>query len=170
MRLEIDTEAKALYLRLRAGRVDESVELADMVFMDVDRQRRPIGIEFVDLDAFAAYFDQPREPVSIPPRLAYLSVNRPKTWEVQAGVTEGPDQMEEITALTVQFLRELFSSNAALDAIPDQSVVVLVPRTDPGSYDERVGLAGRVAPAGHTVVLRPVDLPISHAPGNRQVG
>lgn len=169
MRLEIDTEAQALYLRLRSGSVADSVELADMVFMDVDQEQRPIGIEFVDLDAFTDFFDQPHSLVSIPPRLTYLCVDRPKEWEVQAAVADDAEQAAEIITLTVQFLRELFSSPAAIEAVPDRSVVVLLPRADPGSIAARVDLAGREALEGHTVVLRPMDFPASHLPIGRRV-
>jgi uncharacterized protein YuzE len=169
MRLEIDTEAQALYLRLRAGTVAESVELADMVFMDVDHQQRPIGIEFVDLDAFTVFFDQPHPVVSIPPRLTYRCVDRSKEWDVQAAVVDDAEQAAEIITLTVQFLRELFSSPAAIEAVPDRSVVVLLPHADPGSIAARVDLAGREALEGHTVVLRPMDSPAPHTSMGRRV-
>lgn len=41
MRLEYDPEADALYLRLKKGRVNETVEIAENVFVDLDAKVNP---------------------------------------------------------------------------------------------------------------------------------
>jgi uncharacterized protein YuzE len=47
MRLEYDPEADALYLRLKKGRVSETVETAENVFVDLDAGGEPLGIEIL---------------------------------------------------------------------------------------------------------------------------
>lgn len=47
MRLEYDPEADALYLRLKKGRVSETVEIAENVFIDLDAGGEPLGIEIL---------------------------------------------------------------------------------------------------------------------------
>lgn len=47
MRLEYDPEADALYLRFKRGRVSETVEVADNVFVDLDAEGVPLGIEIL---------------------------------------------------------------------------------------------------------------------------
>ncbi|MGH2531504.1 MAG: DUF2283 domain-containing protein [Thermomicrobiales bacterium] len=86
MRLELDTEAKALYLYLRTGRIASTIAFADSVFLDVDKHQTPLGIEFLDLDAFAAFFAGPQNIVTLPPRLAVRSLNRGTQWEIVLAV------------------------------------------------------------------------------------
>jgi uncharacterized protein YuzE len=47
MRLEYDPEADGLYLRLKKGRVSETVETAENVFVDLDAGGEPLGIEIL---------------------------------------------------------------------------------------------------------------------------
>jgi len=49
MRLEYDPEADALYLRLKKGRVNETVEIAENVFVDLDAEGEPLGIEILSV-------------------------------------------------------------------------------------------------------------------------
>jgi uncharacterized protein YuzE len=82
MRLELDCEAKALYLRLRTGRIAATIELADSVFLDVDRNQTPLGIEYLDLNAFVAFVTGPQDIVALPPRLVVKNLNRGKQWKI----------------------------------------------------------------------------------------
>lgn len=52
MRFEFDSEADALYLRLRDGRVKRTMELDEGVYADLDAEDRPLGLEFIALAAF----------------------------------------------------------------------------------------------------------------------
>lgn len=52
MRFEFDREADALYIRLREGRVDKTIELEEGVYADLDAESRPLGLEFIALRAF----------------------------------------------------------------------------------------------------------------------
>lgn len=54
MRFDYDRQADALYVRLREGRVERTVELAEGAYADLDAEDRPVGLEFV---AFAAFRD-----------------------------------------------------------------------------------------------------------------
>ena len=52
MRFEYDRQADALHVRLREGRVERTVELAEGAYADLDVEDRPVGLEFVALAAF----------------------------------------------------------------------------------------------------------------------
>ncbi len=57
LRIRYDADADAVYLRLREGTVAETVEVEEMVYVDVDAEGRPLGVEFVvasDVLAFLA--------------------------------------------------------------------------------------------------------------------
>ncbi len=45
--LKYDPSSKALYVRIRAGKVTETEPLNDSVFMDLDRAGRLVGIEVI---------------------------------------------------------------------------------------------------------------------------
>lgn len=57
MRMEYSPDGGALYVRLRAGEVAETVELDELVYADLDADGAPLGVEFVaaaDLVPFLA--------------------------------------------------------------------------------------------------------------------
>ena len=54
MRLRIDRENDALYLRLDEGPVTESEEVQPGILLDYDEKGRVIGIEILDLSTRAA--------------------------------------------------------------------------------------------------------------------
>ncbi len=45
--LEYDEEANALYLRLSSADVDDTIVLSDSVYVDVDANGDPVGIEIL---------------------------------------------------------------------------------------------------------------------------
>ncbi|MBA2277005.1 MAG: DUF2283 domain-containing protein [Chloroflexia bacterium] len=45
--MRYDAEVDALYLRLREGEVAATIEVEEMVYLDVDNEGRAVGIEFV---------------------------------------------------------------------------------------------------------------------------
>ena len=63
MRLEYDREADALYVRLREGRVERTVELAEGAYADLDAEDRPVGLELVALAAFKDVLERHGTPV-----------------------------------------------------------------------------------------------------------
>jgi uncharacterized protein YuzE len=52
VRFEFDSEADALYIRLKYGRVERTIELEEGIYADLDAEDRPLGLEFVTLAAF----------------------------------------------------------------------------------------------------------------------
>jgi len=48
LRISYDAEVDALYLRLAEGPAAETVEVTPAVYVDLDGDGRPIGIEFVN--------------------------------------------------------------------------------------------------------------------------
>jgi uncharacterized protein YuzE len=52
MKFEFDSEADALYIRLREGRVERIIELDEGVCADLDAEDCPLGLEFIALAAF----------------------------------------------------------------------------------------------------------------------
>lgn len=53
MKLRYDPESGALYMRVREGAIEESVQHADGVYLDVDAEGRVIGAEFLTLKELA---------------------------------------------------------------------------------------------------------------------
>ncbi len=47
LRFRYDPEAGALYVRMREGAVADTIEVEELVYLDVDEDGRPLGIEFV---------------------------------------------------------------------------------------------------------------------------
>ncbi len=52
MRFEFDSEADALYIRIKDGHVERTIELDKGVYADLDLEDRPLGLEFIALAAF----------------------------------------------------------------------------------------------------------------------
>jgi uncharacterized protein YuzE len=48
LRLKYDSDAEALYLTLREGLAAETIEIEESVYVDLDADERPIGIEFLN--------------------------------------------------------------------------------------------------------------------------
>jgi len=53
VKLRYDLESGALYMRVREGAIEESVQHADGVYLDVDAEGRVIGAEFLTLKELA---------------------------------------------------------------------------------------------------------------------
>lgn len=47
MRIDYDPQADAMYIRLRAGDVDDTLEAGKYVFVDVDSAGIPLGLEIL---------------------------------------------------------------------------------------------------------------------------
>lgn len=48
LRLKYDPDAEALYLTLREGLAAETIEIEESVYVDLDDDERPIGVEFLN--------------------------------------------------------------------------------------------------------------------------
>ncbi|MBA2510915.1 MAG: DUF2283 domain-containing protein [Actinomycetota bacterium] len=70
MRIELDTEANALYLyirdELRDGEAVRTLEVEDGVYLDLDSENRPLGLEFVHADDFQDFLKRHGGRVQIP--------------------------------------------------------------------------------------------------------
>src|SRR5215218_9188803 len=55
MQFRFDEEANALYIAIAAGKVVHTIEVTDMVYIDVDADGAPLGIEFVSADEFVPF-------------------------------------------------------------------------------------------------------------------
>lgn len=47
MQIDYDPEADAMYIRLREGDIDDTVEANKYIFVDVDNEGIPLGIEIL---------------------------------------------------------------------------------------------------------------------------
>lgn len=55
LRVRYDATADAMYLRLRDGAVADTVEGEEMVYVDIDAEGRPLGIEFAVASDFLPF-------------------------------------------------------------------------------------------------------------------
>ena len=55
MQFRFDQDANALYIVISAGEIARTIELTDMVYVDVDVTGAPLGIEFVSADEFVPF-------------------------------------------------------------------------------------------------------------------
>jgi uncharacterized protein YuzE len=69
MRIELDPSVNALYLRLRTGRVERTVELTAEVYLDVDADGQVLGAEFVSADDFLMLVRKQDGVLEIPERV-----------------------------------------------------------------------------------------------------
>ena len=47
--LKYDPEARAVYMRLSDQQIEETLELSGSVYLDVDREGRPVGLEVLNV-------------------------------------------------------------------------------------------------------------------------
>lgn len=49
MKINYDTKADALYIKLVEGKeIEESDEISNGIILDYDKEKKPVGIEFLD--------------------------------------------------------------------------------------------------------------------------
>lgn len=53
MKLRYDSDSGALYMRVREGAIEETVQHADGVYLDIDAEGRVLGVEFLTLKELA---------------------------------------------------------------------------------------------------------------------
>jgi uncharacterized protein YuzE len=77
MRIEHDREANAVYVyfrgEIRHGEAARTVELEEGVYLDTDKEGRPLGLEFLDLRDFLGYLERHDGRVEIPEHVRDLS-------------------------------------------------------------------------------------------------
>ncbi len=72
MEFQLDREVNALYIKLRPGRVSRTLELTDTVYVDMDAEDAPLGIEFVNADEFVPFLRDHANNAAIPPQVREL--------------------------------------------------------------------------------------------------
>jgi uncharacterized protein YuzE len=72
MQFRLDRDVNALYIALRQGEVSKTIELTDSVYVDVDDQDEPIGIEFINADEFVPFLREHADDAKIPPLIREL--------------------------------------------------------------------------------------------------
>ncbi len=72
MQIDYDPEADAIYVRLRPGEVDDTLAVGKYVYVDVDREGVPLGLEILfagrvlattDLTSVAINLNRVTQPV-----------------------------------------------------------------------------------------------------------
>ncbi|MDP9356049.1 MAG: DUF2283 domain-containing protein [Chloroflexota bacterium] len=58
MRMEYSPEVRALYVRLGTGEVAETMELEELVYVDLDAEGRPLGVEFVAAEDLLPFLER----------------------------------------------------------------------------------------------------------------
>ena len=69
LRIRYDADADAMYLRVREGTVAETVEVEEMVYVDLDAEGRPLGLEFVVASDFLAFLARRGGEFVVPARI-----------------------------------------------------------------------------------------------------
>lgn len=69
MKIELDTEANALYLYVRDGEVARTLEVEEGVYLDLDAEDRPLGLEFVYAEDFLDFLKRHGGRIRIPERV-----------------------------------------------------------------------------------------------------
>jgi len=71
MQIDYDPQADTIYIQLRPGEVDDTLEVSKDIYVDVDQEGVPLGLEIlfarrvlgqVDLASITVNISQPTEP------------------------------------------------------------------------------------------------------------
>lgn len=77
MRIELDTEANALYLYIRddiqPGEAVRTLQIEEGVNLDLDADNRPLGLEFVYAEDFQGFLERHGGRIRIPERVEDLA-------------------------------------------------------------------------------------------------
>ncbi len=69
MQIRLDPDVNALYIEVRAGAVAKTLEVSEMVFVDVDDTGAPLGIEFVNADDVIPFLRDHAADLDVPSKL-----------------------------------------------------------------------------------------------------
>ncbi len=72
MQIRLDPDVNALYIEVRAGEVAKTLEVSESVFVDVDEEGTPLGMEFVNADDFIPFLREHAGGVEVPAELRDL--------------------------------------------------------------------------------------------------
>jgi uncharacterized protein YuzE len=68
MRFKYDPISRAGYIRLRAGRYEESVEIAPGCYLDIDEEGTVLGLEFLSLEELTEFMKR-ADGIELPERI-----------------------------------------------------------------------------------------------------
>ena len=69
LRMKYDPDVDALYLQLRDEEVANTLEIEELVYLDVDKEGHAVGIEFVSGSDFLAFLQRHGGMVTVPERV-----------------------------------------------------------------------------------------------------
>ena len=69
LRFELDPDVNALYVRVRQGKVARTLEVDTLVYLDVDEEGQPLGLEFVNADDFVPFLRRHAGHVHFPEKV-----------------------------------------------------------------------------------------------------
>jgi uncharacterized protein YuzE len=72
MRFEVDPESGALYVRVREGKIEETLDLAEPGFgahLDIDHEGNVMGVEFLSLQEFTELVTRAGGVLELPERV-----------------------------------------------------------------------------------------------------
>jgi uncharacterized protein YuzE len=72
MEFQLDRDVNALYIKLRTGTVSRTIELTDSIYVDMDAEDAPVGIEFINADDFIPFLRSDTDRADIPPQVREL--------------------------------------------------------------------------------------------------
>jgi RNA polymerase sigma factor (sigma-70 family) len=131
-RFEHDPESGAIYIRLRAGEIAETVPLADPGFgaaVDVDTEGNVLGVEFLSFEEFAELVERAGGALDLPERMeitarneaafsaAALAALSPREREVLELLAEGMTNREIAERLSVSEAAVRRHLNRAIKAL-----------------------------------------------------
>jgi uncharacterized protein YuzE len=70
MNIKKDPETGVLYLRIKGsegapGLVDQTVEVEEGAYLDLDAEMKPVGMEFLDIEDFEAFLEKYPDGIEI---------------------------------------------------------------------------------------------------------
>ena len=69
---QLDQVVNALYIKLGPGVVAGTITVTDMVYVDVDDEGTPIGIEFTNADEVVPFLRAHSDDAELPPKIRGL--------------------------------------------------------------------------------------------------
>ncbi|MCD6028716.1 MAG: hypothetical protein K0S78_890 [Thermomicrobiales bacterium] len=69
MEFQLDRDINALYIKLRSGKVARTIEVTTTIYIDMDADESPIGIEFTNADDFLPFMRSQVDNENIPPQV-----------------------------------------------------------------------------------------------------
>lgn len=81
MKIERDKEHDLLYIELREGEVEETIDIAEGAHLDVDAEGFVLGVEFLALEAFENYVEEHGGQLNLPVWVRRRQVSQPSTIE-----------------------------------------------------------------------------------------